>query len=158
MKAEMTERTMKYYQSFIRNHHDDSTFQCIEKCYRLWYYLHCKADDVKLLTFMKECGLTDENIYTGLAIGILSPWIKKKDLYFDSDKYYKIVNLDELNILNRFGEVATEIKVYVNLDTLPKTVEEYLAALTSVKANKSLKVNPSDDTTLDDYYMKLDVE
>lgn len=121
----MTENTIKTYEAFIKNHHSDQIFNCVERAYSMWSKQHKGIDDVKFLTFMKEKGITDEDLWIPLAAGMLKVWLKNEDLYYDRSVYYnKICGLitDEKNL---FGEVSYEIKVTLN-PCLPNSIEEYI--------------------------------
>lgn len=74
----MTENTIKTYEAFIKNHHTDKIFDCVERAYSLWNRQHRGIDDVKFLTFMKEKGITDDDLWIPLAAGMLKVWIKMK--------------------------------------------------------------------------------
>lgn len=122
----MTDRTIQTYEAFIRNHHDDKTFDCIERCYSMWDFLHRNKDDVKFITFMKEKGLTDFNLYACMAIGMLKPWVNKEDLYYERSVYYQVLPHLSVSRVNEFGEVDIQTHIRINTGTLPATVEEYI--------------------------------
>ena len=151
----MLDKTIKAYEAFIRNHHDDRTFDCIEKCYSMWDFLYRNKDDVKFLAFMKEKGLTDFNIYAGMAIGMLKPWLKKEDLFYDRNVYYQVLPRLNLNTVNDFGEVIITTRINVNTAALPDTVEEYLSlkklSVETTYVKNDEFVNPfKDETTNED--------
>lgn len=120
----MTKNTIKTYEAFIRNHHSDKIFDCVEKAYSLWDEQHKGVDDVKFLTFMKEKGITDQDLWVAMAAGMLKVWLKKEDLYYDRTVYYnKIEGL--IGDKNPFGEVYYEMKVSLS-PCLPNSIEEYI--------------------------------
>lgn len=146
----MTNETIKVYEAFIRNHHDDKIFDSIEKCYSMWNFLHRNKDDVKFLTFMKEKGLTDFNIYAGMAIGVLVPWLKKEDLFYDREVYYQVLPHLSINRVNEFGEVDIQTYIHVNTGTLPATVEEYI----ELKKHPVITTVKVDDEEMTNDYIK----
>lgn len=120
----MTENTIKTYEAFIKKHHSDKIFDCVEKAYSLWDKQHRGVDDVKFLTFMKEKGITDEDLWIPLAANMLKVWVKNEDLYYDRSIYYnKICELTSTK--SPIGEVSYELKVTLN-SCLPNSIEEYI--------------------------------
>ena len=137
----MTENTIKTYEAFIRNHHSDKIFDCVERAYSMWNRQHRGVDDVKFLTFMKEKGITDDDLWIPLAAGMLKVWIKNEDLYYDRSVYYNQIS-GLIGSKNPFGEVSYEIKVTLN-PCLPNSIEEYIKE----QKEKTLSYNLSGEIT-----------
>ena len=120
----MTENTIKTYEAFIKEHHSDKIFDCVERAYSLWDKQHRGIDGVKFLTFMKEKGLTDEDLWIPLAAGVLKVWLKNEDLYYDRSVYYNKICVLTSSV-SPFGEVNYELKITLS-PCLPNSVEEYI--------------------------------
>ena len=120
----MTENTIKTYEAFIKEHHSDKIFDCVERAFSLWDKQHRGIDDVKFLTFMKEKGLTDEDLWIPLAAGVLKVWLKNEDLYYDRSVYYNKICVLTSSV-SPYGEVNYELKITLN-PCLPNSVEEYI--------------------------------
>ena len=120
----MTENTIKTYEAFIKEHHSDKIFDCVERAYSLWDKQHRGIDNVKFLTFMKEKGLTDEDLWIPLAAGVLKVWLKNEDLYYDRSVYYNKICVLTSSV-SPFGEVSYELKITLN-PCLPNSIEEYI--------------------------------
>jgi len=129
----MTQPTIEYFKA----HHSDDLLNAIDKAYRVWYRDEFKKEDddqtkLSLLHFLLEkCFFTNDDIYTLLALKVVNVWLKKNDLYYDSNRLFELQKIAP-NTENEFGSVHLTVKV--ELKNLPKTVEEYIVGQTQLKA------------------------
>lgn len=120
----MTEHDIEYFKA----HHSSNLLDAINFAYNIWYREEYKKDDsdetkLKLLHFLKEkCFFTDKDIYSLLALEVLSVWIKKADLFYVGNKRSELLHIAKSN---SFGDVHFSINVELN-PNLPETIEEYI--------------------------------
>lgn len=123
---------------YFKAHHSDDLLNAVDKAYRIWYREEFKKDDndetkLKLFRFLLDkCFFTDQDLYTLLALKVLCVWIKKADIYYNSNRCIELRHIINSTAKeNDFGDVKLSVKVELK-PNLPETVEEYITEQTQL--------------------------